>query len=79
MIPVRVIFSENLIGASIDEKCVARDPVAFGQCRDAGSISTITLGNITGIGAGVLGLRGNPSGALTTVFSEVSPDWVTQR
>ena len=38
-----------------------------------------TLANITGIGVGVLGLRGNPSGALTTVFSEVSPDWVTQR
>ena len=37
------------------------------------------LGSSTGVGVGVLGLRGNPSGGLTTVFSEVSPDWVTQR
>lgn len=38
-----------------------------------------TLGGVTGIGVAVLGLRGNPSGALTTVFTLVSPDWVTQR
>jgi hypothetical protein len=38
-----------------------------------------TIGSATGIGVGVLGLRGNPSGGLTTVFSAVSPDWITQR
>jgi hypothetical protein len=38
-----------------------------------------TLDTLTGIGVCVLGLRGNPSGGLTTVFAEVSPDWVTQR
>ena len=38
-----------------------------------------TLGTTTGVGVGVLGLRGNPSGGLTTVFSVVSPDWITQR
>jgi hypothetical protein len=38
-----------------------------------------TIGTVTGIGVGVLGLRGNPSGGLTTIFSAVSPDWITQR